>query len=74
MCRRIKYDKPLYDYCKGQESFEMKTISDALTLDGTSRILQEDVKGLGGTKAASVIQERLISYFNPIGSSQTFKI
>lgn len=64
----------MYDYCKSQESFEVKTISDALTLDETSRILQEDVKGLGGTKAANVIQDRLISYFSPVGASQGFKV
>lgn len=64
----------MYDYCKSQESFEVAIISHALTLDETSRILQEDVKGLGGTKAASVIQDRLVSYFKPAGASEGFKV
>lgn len=64
----------MYDYCKSKESFEIATIAEALTLDETSRILQEDVKGLGGTKAANVIQERLISYFKPATATQVFKV
>lgn len=64
----------LIDYCKSQASFEMKTIMDALALDETTRILQEDVKGLGGTEAANAIRDRLISYFRPAGTSQGFKV
>lgn len=64
----------MFDYCKGQASFEKAKIMDALAMDETSRILQEDVKGLGGTEAANVIRDRLISYFRPASSSQGFKI
>jgi DNA sulfur modification protein DndB len=64
----------LVDYCKGQGSFEKKTIMDALALDETTRIMQEDVKGLGGTEAANAIRDRLISYFRPAGASQGFRV
>ncbi len=64
----------MYDYCKARESFEMSTISDALAFDETNLILQEDVKGMGGSKAASVIHQRLISSFKPESTSQGFKV
>jgi DGQHR domain-containing protein len=64
----------MFDYCKGQASFEKATIMSALEMDETSRILQEDVKGLGGTEAANMIRDRLISYFRPSGSSQGFRV
>ena len=64
----------MFDYCKGKESFEEKTVFDSLSLDETSRILQEDVKGLGGTEAANAIRDRLISAFRPSVSGQGFKV
>ncbi|MGV0816689.1 DGQHR domain-containing protein [Martelella sp. AMO21009] len=64
----------MFDYCKGRGSFEEDTIMDALAMDDTSRILQEDVKGLGGAEAANAIRDRLISYFRPMSSSQGFKV
>jgi DGQHR domain-containing protein len=64
----------MFDYCKSQGSFEKATIGNALSIDETSRILQEDVKGLGGNEAANVIRDRLISFFHPVSVSQTFKV
>lgn len=64
----------LFDYCKGQGSFEEETISGALSLNETNRILQEDVKGLGGTEAANMVRDRLVSAFRPVAASQGFKI
>lgn len=64
----------LFDYCKGQGSFERVTIADAIALEQSSRILQEDVKGLGGTEAANSIRDRLVSAFRPTSSSQGFKV
>lgn len=64
----------LFDYCKGQGSFERVTIADVLALEESSRILQVDVKGLGGTEAATAIRDRLVSAFRPTGSSQGFKV
>lgn len=64
----------MFDYCKGKSSFEEMTIKEAIVLDETSRILQEDVKGLGGTEAANVVRDRLISAFRPVGAVQGFKI
>ena len=64
----------MIDYCRGKGSFEEATISSTLHLDQTSRILQEDVKGLGGSEAANKIRDRLISVFHPDESKQGFKI
>lgn len=64
----------MFDYCKGRGSFEERTVREALMIDETSRILQEDVKGLGGSEAANAIRDRLVSAFRPAGSVQGFKI
>lgn len=64
----------MFDYCRGQGSFEQSTYSNALMFDETSRILQEDVKGLGGNEAANMIRDRLISVFKPIEASSSFKV
>lgn len=64
----------MFDYCKGQSSFERVTIADVLALKDSDRILQEDVKGLGGTEAANAIRDRLVSSFRPIGAAQGFKV
>lgn len=64
----------MFDYCKGKGSFEVETIRNALNLDETGRILQEDVKGLGGTEAANVVRDRLVSAFRPAETIQGFRI
>jgi DNA sulfur modification protein DndB len=64
----------LFDYCKGKGSFEVSTIRDALNLSETGRIMQEDVKGLGGSEAANAIRDRLVSAFRPAGQNQGFKV
>jgi DGQHR domain-containing protein len=64
----------MFDYCKGQSSFEIDTIKAALDSEEAGRIRQEDVKGLGGAEAANTVRDRLISAFRPIAVSQGFKI
>lgn len=64
----------MFDYCKGQGSFEQETIMDAITMDETSRILQEEFKGLGGTEAANAVRDRLIAVFKPAGATKGFKV
>lgn len=64
----------MFDYCKGKGSFEISTIRDALNIEETGRILQEDVKGLGGAEAANAIRDRLVSAFRPVEVSHGFKI
>ena len=64
----------MFDYCRGQGSFERATIANALALEQSSRILQEDVKGLGGTEAANSIRDRLVISFRPAGVSQGFRV
>lgn len=64
----------MFDYCKSQGSFERATIAGALSLEQSGRILQEDVKGFGGTEAANAIRDRLLSSFSPTSASQGFKI
>lgn len=64
----------MFDYCKSQGSFERSTIANVLALEESNRILQEDVKGLGGTEAANAIRDRLVSSFRPNSASQGFKV
>lgn len=55
----------LIDYCVIKKSFEAKTIGNAIVIDYTNRILQEEVKGLGGADAANHVRDRLIQAFRP---------
>lgn len=64
----------LVDYCKLKGSFEKTTIFDAILLDETSLILQENVKGLGGTEAANAVRDQLSRAFRPDEQPQGFKI
>lgn len=64
----------MIDYCRNKKSFELSTISGAIAIDPTSRILQEELKGLGGTEAANEVRDRLVSYFRPEELTQKFKI
>ncbi|MBS1068841.1 DGQHR domain-containing protein [Gluconobacter cerinus] len=64
----------MFDYCKGKSSFEVNTIMFALDAEETVRILQADVKGLGGTEAANSIRDRLVGAFRPQTTASGFKI
>lgn len=64
----------LIDYCKIKKSFEERTIVEVITLDSTSRILQEEVKGLGGSDAANKVRDRLIAAFKPAEVADTFRV
>ncbi|MDR6128822.1 DNA sulfur modification protein DndB [Sphingomonas sp. SORGH_AS802] len=64
----------MFDYCRTKGSFEVDTVAEALHLDEAGRILQEDVKGLGGTEAANRVHERLISAFRPAEEPKGFKV
>lgn len=64
----------MFDYCKGKGSFEISTIRDALSMEETGKILQEDVKGLGGAEAANAVRDRLVSAFRPVEVPHGFKI
>jgi DNA sulfur modification protein DndB len=55
----------LIDFCVLQKSFEVDTIRNAMSLSPTSKILQEEIRGLGGTEAANKVLERLTQMFNP---------
>jgi DNA sulfur modification protein DndB len=63
----------LIDYCRMRKSFETRTISDALRIDASNRILQEEVKGLGGSDAANKIRERLTQAFHPVEDSEEIR-
>ncbi|MBX3575804.1 MAG: DGQHR domain-containing protein [Rhizobiaceae bacterium] len=64
----------LIDYCAMKKSFERRTISDVIKMDASNRILQEEVKGLGGTDAANHVRDRLIQAFRPTESTQQLKV
>lgn len=64
----------LIDYCVSKSSFEEKTISLVLEIDNTNRILQEEVKGLGGSDAANTIRDRLVAAFRPEDMKKGFRV
>ncbi len=64
----------LIDYCRMVGSFEKRTISDAVQMDVSNRLLQEEVKGLGGTDAANLVRERLTQMFKPAEMSSAIRI
>jgi DGQHR domain-containing protein len=55
----------LIPYCNKNRSFKKETISEAIQISHSSRILQSEVKGLGGKDAPKKIFERLNDMFNP---------
>lgn len=64
----------LIDYCRMVGSFEKRTIYEAIQMDVSSRILQEEVKGLGGADASNRVRERLTQMFKPSEMSSTIRI
>lgn len=64
----------LIDYCVQRRSFESNTMSDAITISPSTRILQEEIRGLGGTEAANKILERLTQSFEPKGVTTSIRV
>lgn len=65
----------LIPYCSLQQSFTVKTISDALTMPEDGLILQSEIKGLGGAAASRQVYEQLVKAFKPSKkSAPKFKI
>jgi DNA sulfur modification protein DndB len=64
----------LIDYCVSKGSFEEERISQVIEIDATNRILQEEVKGLGGSDAANAVRDRLIAAFRPEDTKKGFKV
>ena len=52
-------------YCVVKRSFARETIKDAFDLDSQNLILQEEVRGKGGTEAVRIIYDRLNLSFDP---------
>lgn len=59
----------LINYCSNNRSFQKEIISSAIQMSFTDRILQSEVKGLGGKDAQKKIYERLNDMFTPDSSS-----
>jgi DNA sulfur modification protein DndB len=55
----------LIPFCNQNRSFQKGTISNAIQMNHSDRILQSEVKGLGGKDAPKKIYERLNEMFNP---------
>lgn len=52
-------------YCNGKRSFKVELIHSSLALSASNRLLQEEVKGLGGKDAPKRIFDRLVDAFKP---------
>jgi DNA sulfur modification protein DndB len=59
------FRKKILNYCNSQQSFEVKTILNALKLPESELLWQKDVKGLGGREAPKIIYEKLDINFKP---------
>lgn len=55
----------LMPFCNQNRSFQKETISEAIQMNPSDRILQSEVKGLGGKDAPKKIFERLSEMFTP---------
>lgn len=55
----------LFDYCVRHETFTVKSIAGVIRLSPENRVLQSELKGLGGTKARQYVAERLVESFEP---------
>lgn len=65
----------LVPYCGGKGSFTIETLEKAINLPVDSLILQSEIKGLGGSAAASVVFERLVAAFEPdSGKQKSFEV
>jgi DNA sulfur modification protein DndB len=64
----------LIDYCNLRKSFTRETISNVLTLDAGSLILQSEVRGQSGSSAAAIIFDRLVECFHPPTSESMIEI
>lgn len=65
----------MVSYCQSKSSFTVKTISDAIRIDKSNLIYQQEVRGLGGKNAPLRIQERLFEAFDPtIKTAQEIEI
>lgn len=61
----------LIPYCVMHKSFKTELIANALRLDRTDLIKQEEMKGIGGKDAPRKVFERLLSAFQPLEASPT---
>jgi DNA sulfur modification protein DndB len=55
-------------YCNTRRDFTTEAMTEALSLNESNLILQEDIKGLGGKDAPKRILERLVEVFSPVGA------
>lgn len=67
------FRKRFIPYCTTRQSFAKSTFFDALKLQPSELIVQEEVKGIGGKDAPKVIFERLNSVFEPEETNQTMQ-
>lgn len=54
----------LIPFCNAKRSFEVSTMSDALSLSPTDAIIQSAVKGMSGGQAAATVAEQLVERFH----------
>jgi DNA sulfur modification protein DndB len=62
--------RKMIPYCVVKRSFTTDTIKDAFDFDSQNLILQEEVRGKGGTEAVRLIYDRLNASFDPEQQSE----
>jgi len=69
------FSKKIIPECNKSSSFETTFICTLIKLDQSEVILQEEIKGKGGTEAAQTVYERLLRAFSVSGgASKKFRI
>jgi DGQHR domain-containing protein len=58
-------------YCNSKRSFKVDLIRNSLALSASNRLMQEEVKGLGGKDAPKRIFDRLVEAFQPQEADHT---
>lgn len=61
-------------YCINLKSFKQETIQEALPIDQSDLIRQEEVRGLGGKDAPKRVFDRMLEFFRPQEAEANFEL
>lgn len=68
------FKRRLIPYCAQRRSFRRDILEQAIQLEPSTIVLQEEVKGVGGKDAPKVVFDRLVSMFEPQESIGGFEV
>jgi len=68
------FRRRLIPYCAQRRSFRREVLDEAIRLEPSTVVLQEEVKGVGGKDAPRVVFDRLVSVFEPQEATSEFAV